>query len=235
MTETILLKDIPFQVNIESLMKKLRVKEGSSYIERLEQLVERAEALARPKAMYRVAFIQSKGEDAVVVDGIQLESRVLRINLEDAQRIFPYVATCGTELEAWASSIDDVLQRYWAETINEMALRVAIKRLNADVEERYRPGRTSSMSPGSLGEWPIQAQRPLFQLLGNPKETIGVELSDSLLMIPTKSVSGIRFPTETNFASCQLCPRDRCPSRQAPYEPELYERKYATQQERTAG
>ncbi len=229
MQDTIVLDEIPFEMDIEMLMKTLHVKEGSSYVKRLEPLVEQALTLARPKAMYRIAFIESKEEDAVVVDGIQLRSRVLRVNLENVQRLFPYVATCGVELETWANSIDDLLQRYWGEVINEMALRVAIKHLNHDVEERYRPGRTSSMSPGSLGDWPIQAQRPLFQLLGDPKETIGVELSDSLLMIPTKSVSGIRFPTETSFASCQLCPRDRCPSRQALYEPGLYESKYAAQ------
>ena len=45
-------------------------------------------------------------------------------------------------------------------------------------------------------------------------------------MVPTKSVSGILFPAEETFASCQLCPRDDCPNRRAPYDPELFERKY---------
>ena len=61
-------------------------------------------------------------------------------------------------------------------------------------------------------------------------ERLGVRLTDSLLMIPSKSVSGIRFPTEQTFASCQLCPRAGCPSRQAPYDATLYDKKYRVQQ-----
>ena len=45
-------------------------------------------------------------------------------------------------------------------------------------------------------------------------------------MSPIKSVSGILFPTEVTYENCQLCPRDLCPGRRAPYDKALYERKY---------
>ncbi len=48
-------------------------------------------------------------------------------------------------------------------------------------------------------------------------------------MLPTKSVSGILFPTEHDFASCQLCQRGDCPNRRARYDPELLEARYASQ------
>jgi len=227
--DAVVLNDIPFHIDMGLLMKKLRVRPEQSYAQDVKRLAEEAQSIARPQALYKVAFIESRVDGGVVVDGITLTSRVLRVNLEQAHRVFPYVATCGMELEEWANSIDDVLRRFWAETINEMALRVAIKALNRHLDERYRPGKTSAMSPGSLGEWPIQAQRPLFALLGDPKQAIGVRLTDSLLMIPTKSVSGIRFPTEESFESCQLCPREGCPGRSAPYDKDLYDRKYRLQ------
>lgn len=224
--DNIVLNDIPFQIDLGLLMKKLRVKKEQSYTADVERMADEAQAIARPKALCRVAYIESKDDGGVVIDGIQFTSRVLRVNLEQAHRVFPYVVTCGMELQEWADSIDDILRRFWAETINEMALRVAIQVLNKHVAETYHPGRTAVMSPGSLGEWPIQAQRPLFALLGDPKDAIGVRLTDSLLMIPTKSVSGIRFPTEESFESCQLCPREGCPGRRAPYDKDLYEKKY---------
>jgi hypothetical protein len=90
----------------------------------------------------------------------------------------------------------------------------------------YEPGKLSRMSPGSLADWPIQEQRPLFKILGNTEKMIGVHLTESLLMVPTKSVSGIRFPTEESFESCQLCPREECPNRRAPYEADLYNQRY---------
>ena len=222
----VVLDNMSFQLDLDLLMKRLRIKRESTYADDLKQIVSEAQAIARPKALYKVVFIESKGDDYVVIDGLTLTSRVLRVNLEQAHRVFPFVATCGTELEDWSNSMDDMLQRYWGDTIKEMALRSAIRDLNAHLVERYRPGRTSTMSPGSLADWPLQAQRALFAILGDPKDAIGVQLSDSLLMIPTKSVSGIRFPTEESFESCQLCPRESCPGRRAPYDKGLYDRRY---------
>jgi hypothetical protein len=82
------------------------------------------------------------------------------------------------------------------------------------------------MSPGRVPYWPLTQQRPLFELLGNPKDTVGVRLTQSCLMVPNKSVSGIRFPTEESFETCQLCPREGCPGRKAPYDSGLYDRRY---------
>ncbi len=222
----IILDNIPFQPNLPLLMKKLRLKEGGSHANKLKRLVDEAQAIAKPQALYKVSYIESKGDDYVVIDGITLTSRVLRVNLEQAYRVFPYVATGGLELDDWARSMDDMLDRYSADMIAEMALRSAIQAFKKHMEEGHRPGDTSTMSPGSLPEWPIEAQRQLFALLGDTKEAIGVKLLDSLLMVPAKSVSGIRFPTTESFESCQLCPREDCPGRRASYDEGLYERKY---------
>jgi hypothetical protein len=225
MDQTIL-DNISFQPKLDSLMKAFHVKEGSSSAASLEGIAADAQAIAKPKAIYKVAFIESKGEDHVVVDGITLTSRVLRVNLKQVHRIFPHVATCGREMDEWSSSIDDMLESYWADEIKEMALRSARQALDEHLQDRFRPGRMSRMSPGSLPDWPLKEQRKLFTLLGDPKGAIGVELTESLIMVPLKSVSGISFPAEVDFASCQLCPRENCPGRRAPYDAKLYERKY---------
>lgn len=220
--ETVVLDNIRFRPDLEGLERKLRVRDG----DRFERLVEEAQAIARPRALYGVAYIESKSESSVVLNGIRLDSRVLRVNLEQAQRVFPFLGTCGTELHKWAASQENILQQYYADQIAEAALRQVLRVLQAHLKEQYQLGRTSTMSPGSLPDWPIQAQRPLFALFGKAEELLGVRLTDSYLMIPSKSVSGIRFPTEQTFASCQLCPREHCPSRQAPYDPELFDKKY---------
>jgi hypothetical protein len=225
--DEIVLEGIRFQPDLEGLKKKLRIKAGAADGERFARLVREAEAIARPRALCGVAYVDARSESSVVLDGIPFDSRVLRVNLEKAHRVFPFLATCGTELHDWAAGQDDVLQQYYADQIAEAALRQALGLLKEHLDERYRLGRTSTMSPGSLPDWPIQAQRPLFALLGDTEGTLGVRLTESLLMVPSKSVSGIRFPTEQTFASCQLCSRGRCPSRQAPYDAELYEKRYS--------
>jgi hypothetical protein len=224
--DAVVLKDIRFQPDTDSLKKKLRVRDGGGWADRFTRLVEEAQAIARPRALYGEAYVDERSESSVVVDGITFNSRVLRVNLESAHRVFPFLATCGTELHEWAAAQNDVLQRYYADEIAEAALRQALGALREHLNERYRLGRTSTMSPGSLPDWPIQAQRPLFALFGDTEQLLGVRLTDSLLMVPSKSVSGICFPTEQTFASCQLCPRAGCPSRQAPYDAALYDKKY---------
>ncbi|HNT77677.1 MAG TPA: vitamin B12 dependent-methionine synthase activation domain-containing protein [Anaerolineae bacterium] len=227
-TQSFILDSIPFVPDLPALQTRLRIREGSRHVAELARLAAEAETVARPKALYKLAFIEAKAEDAVVIEGVRFTSRVLRVNLDVAHRVFAYIITCGRELDDWAQAFDDIVHRFWADAIKEMALRTAIQALTQHLNDCYSLGRTAMMSPGSLADWPIQEQRPLFALLGDTRAAIGVALTDSFLMIPDKSVSGIRFPTEESFESCQLCPRETCPGRRAPYDSTLFERKYAS-------
>jgi len=224
---TIILDNIPFQIDVAMLSSMLHFHSTQSdQLQELERLVYHAQAIGKPKGLYKVGYVESKSDDSVVVDGIVFTSRVLRVNLEQVYRVFPFIATCGTELEEWAHSIDDLLLRFWAETINEMALRTVRKFLESYLLEQYPFEHISMMNPGSLEDWPLQEQRGLFALLGNPHSAIGVRLTDSLLMLPTKSVSGVLFPSVVKFENCQLCPRENCPGRRAVYDEKLYFTRY---------
>jgi len=220
------LDNIRFHADVQALAQRLRIRDGSASASTLHSLLDEAEKIARPKALYKVGFIESRGDDWVVVEGTRLSSRVLRVNLEPSYRVFPYAATGGTELDAWANSFPDLIQRFWADAINEAALRVAFQVLNEHIAQEYRPGHLSHMNPGSLPDWPLDQQRPLFAILGEVEPVIGVHLTDSLLMSPVKSVSGIFFPTEATFESCQLCPREQCRGRRAPYDASLLDTRY---------
>ena len=148
------------------------------------------------------------------------------MNVDKVYRVFPYLATGGVELGSWVSSQADLLRQFWADAIAEAALRLAMAHARAFVAQQHSLDRISAMAPGSLADWPLEEQRPLFALLGDTEGTIGVRLTERFLMIPTKSVSGVFFPTEGSFESCQLCPRENCPGRRASYDKELYEKKY---------
>jgi hypothetical protein len=45
-------------------------------------------------------------------------------------------------------------------------------------------------------------------------------------MVPNKSVSGLLYPSEDGFQSCQLCHREGCPNRRAPFDPHLWEERF---------
>jgi hypothetical protein len=217
---------IPWEIDRKPLREKLRVKGNSSLAARLERLIDEAEIVARPKICCGVASIDGKEENRVILNGVPFRSRILRVNLDRAHCVFPFVATCGRELESWSEGIQGTLEQYWADTIKETALTWAIQNLSEHLANRYRPGPLSRMGPGSLPDWPLEEQRSLFAVLGEDPGRIGVRLSESLLMTPIQSVSGIFFPTEERFETCQLCPREKCIGRRASYDPDLFKRKY---------
>lgn len=225
-TTAALLTDITYKPDMDELAKWLHISKDEHLVE-LRALALAAQNIARPKAMFRLAFIRERTEDTVTAGDSTFTSRVMAVNLRDINRVFAYSATAGTEIEAWGRSVKDILHRFWADMIQEQALHAAIQALRDHVADQYRTQKLSTMNPGSLEDWPLQQQRPLFDLLGNTKEAIGVQLLDSFLMAPTKSVSGILFEAEKDYFNCQLCPRVDCPNRRAPYDRDLYPEKYA--------
>ena len=114
-----------------------------------------------------------------------------------------------------------LLKQYCLEEIGNITLRIARKYLEDYLKREYKITSLSSMSPGRLADWPLTEQKLLFSLFGDVEELIGVTLTDNMLMLPRKSVSGVYFPAELHFESCQLCPRERCEGRKAPYDAEM--------------
>jgi hypothetical protein len=221
------LDNLPYQIDVPALVEQMRVRPGSRHEAELLSLVKQAEGIALPKAVFKLVFIEGKGADTIQAEGIEFKSQVMRVHLDKLERFFAYVCTSGVELQAWADSYaDDLLMGFYADAVNQAVLKSAFGGFVNHLANAYSLNNPSAMNPGSLGDWPITQQRPLFSLLGDVTGAIGVQLTETFLMVPTKSVSGILFPAEESFASCQLCPRDSCPNRRAPYDPELFERKF---------
>jgi len=215
-------EDIPFNASAEDVLRAMKIRKVSPSLARLvEDLAGRSREVAKPKALCRVSYIDERTSDSVTIEGRRFTSGVLRQNLEGIQRVFPFVATCGAEIEKLMLDHSDIMASYCLDTIMMLAVQSARRHVERFLKESYSVGHLSRMAPGSLQDWPLQEQRPLFDLLGDVEERIGVRLTERLLMTPIKSVSGIFFPTEASFESCQLCSRDNCPGRRAPYDAAL--------------
>ena len=218
--------NIPVSLEPERVLKFMRVRKRNKHIEDMvQELVEVVRPIARPRAVYKVSYIDDKDGDSVSIDGVKFTSRVLRKNLDKVGRVFPYIATCGTELEEIAVPSDDLMKSFCLDAIKTTVLGMAVTYLRDYLTKYYALGNVSHMNPGSLESWPVSQQKELFSLFGNAEEPVGVKLTESCVMFPLKSVSGIYFPTETRFESCQLCLREKCIGRRTPYDPEVA-RKY---------
>ena len=211
-----ILGPIEVELDVDTVQKKLHAPGRRD----VEAMVTQALFLAQPRAAFAAAYIDEKGEEEVVVSGRRFRSRVLRRNLDDVGRVFPVVLTVGPQLEQAADSAD-MLARYYLDAIANLILTEARHHLIRHLGKRFGVETLSWMSPGSLQDWPLEQQRPLFELLPGVEDRLGVRLTDSCLMLPRKSVSGIYFPSESTFFSCRLCPRERCESRKARYDEAL--------------
>lgn len=218
----IVIDDIGFNPNIDSIAKKLHVSEDADEYIELKVLLDEVKNVARPKAIYKPVFIEENGVDYVTLDGLKMQSKVMPQNLKDINRVFAYVATCGKEIEEYAKTVTDYLHNWWMNSIMELVLGDAISALRARVKSNFELGKLAAMSPGSLPDWPISEQRKLFNVIGDVKEMTGVTLTDSMLMVPAKSVSGFYFETDTNNVNCQLCTRHDCPTRKQPFDEDKY-------------
>lgn len=218
------LTNIPVDLQPESLMRQAHLEPDSEDAVIFTELVQRGRCIARPKAVYRECFVTARADQAVEIESIRFESAVLSNNLAKVNRVFAYIATCGTEMDAGMPDDRNPLTDFWWDIIKAAALHKAVRFLSDFLVKRYRLGRTSTMAPGSgdASVWPIEQQKNLFALFGDVEKLIGVRLTDSCLMIPNKSVSGIRFQTERDFRTCQLCHRKDCPNRVAPFDAALW-------------
>lgn len=216
-----LIDPIPIRLVPDKLVKHLHLDKQANALTLVEELLETARPLITPKALFKTAYIDQKTPDTVDIEGTSFTSRVLRKNLDQAERVFPFILTIGGRLEDKAGSSGDLLKQYFLETIADLALRSAGAYFERSLKKRYGLSKISSMSPGSLPDWPLSEQKSLFSLFGDAEASIGVRLTESMLMIPRKSVSGIYFPTEVSFFSCQLCDRKSCPGRKAAFDEQL--------------
>ena len=209
---------IPVTLDRAAVAKRLHHNPARASSVDLDELLALAGSLIRLRAAYEVSYTGAKGEDTVEVAGVTFRSRILRRNLDQAQKVFPFIMTAGPALEAAASASGDLLKQYYLEEMANIALENGAGWLAERLKTRYGFPGLASMDPGSLEDWPITEQPKLFSIFGDTEGLIGVRLTDSMLMLPRKSISGIFFPSEEGFMSCQLCDRDTCPARRAPYD-----------------
>lgn len=215
---THILEQIPLALPSGDIRRQLHLDKDDRWDE-VEHLIQTVLPDIQAKAVYRVCYIDEKRNDIIVMDGARFRSRVLAKNLAVVERAFPFVVTIGSRYMVQADAQTDLVLKYYLDVIGNIALSSARKYLEQSLQTRYGLEGMSFMSPGSLADWPLEEQRPLFALFGDGKTPIGVSLNSSCMMIPAKSVSGIYFPTEVPFTSCQLCERKDCPGRKAAYDP----------------
>ena len=114
--------------------------------------------------------------------------------LKGSEALCWFVATAGQEFEAFQRQLTqegDMVRIYLANEIGSIIAEKTADFMEIVLQEQLTPKglyRTNRYSPGYCG-WHVSQQQRLFPLFGG--HTCGVTLTDSSLMVPIKSVSGI--------------------------------------------
>jgi hypothetical protein len=185
------------------------------------ELAEKARKIARPKAIYQISHARVIDNAMVDIDGTVFTSKVLSKLLRNQETVYPFIATVGKELEELPIPPKDMMMQFCLDSIKTVVLVTAVDYLTQYVKEKHNIPEIALLNPGEVEDWYITQQKLLFSLFKDAEQRIGVSLTSGGVMKPIKSRSGIIFPNDTGFLSCQICTQLKCPGRRAKYDPEL--------------
>ena len=162
----------------------------------------------------RIAF----GHDGIHIRIADVEftpHKIVYHQLKNSEQIAIFVCTAGEGISQWSKQTlpDDPLKGLIADILGSVVVEASIELIQKKLsDEMAQAGLkiTNRYSPGYCG-WPTVEQHQLFSLL--PEENCGVRLTDSALMLPVKSVSGVTgIGADVNFHpyTCQLCDAAFC-------------------------
>ena len=208
----------PVDIPLETLLSVLHVGSEDSRALDVGRVLREATEIAEPVGLY-APFAPELVDGEVLINGVRFGEPFVYSMLSGSHTVIPYVVTCGTEIDEWSKQFYDPFEQLVLDTFMEMILLKSRGVLQDKVKAEFydKSKNISSLNPGSLAEWPLTGQTPLFEALGGVTEDIGVVLTDALWMFPVKSVSGIFFQSDVAYENCQLCPRVDCLKRRAEY------------------
>lgn len=208
------------EINRKEILRYLGYK-GQEADEKVEDLVETCigELLkaAVPRHIARCYPLSLPVYGEIDFTCFQAHSEHLWKNLADCSQIILFAATLGTEVDVLIRKYNK-LQMSKA-VILQAASAAMIEEYCDEINEELRAQYESQdlylrprFSPG-YGDFPLQCQKPLTEALETRKR-IGITLTDSLLMAPSKSVTAVigvsSKPHRCEIKGCELCGKTEC-------------------------
>ena len=183
----------------------------------ISEVFDALESVAVKNSIYRIFKIDREDESNFSIGKVHIYSKNLGKNLKNCDQIVLFGATLGAR-------IDILMNRY---ALTDMTRAVIMQACAAALLEEYcdecqekiaeellkeqlylRP----RFSPG-YGDFDISYQKPLMKILDCAK-TIGLTMTDSYMMSPTKSVTAVigisRTKEPCHRSGCEECSKTDC-------------------------
>jgi hypothetical protein len=192
MNSTVITKKFPhFDFSIPEIERYLRVKNASCEVSKLiNSVIEETLPVLTYSVTYAVLPLKIKG-DISDLSLVQFSSKDLAKKLHGCSLAVVFAATLGL-------GIDKLINRYSSlspsralaiEALGNERIEGLCNLFQKGIAEEFNAPLTARFSPG-YGDLDISFQKEIFALLDCPRR-IGLSLSDSMIMSPSKSVSAI--------------------------------------------
>lgn len=187
----------------------------------VEPNLARAAEMIEPRMLWLPApcTVDRKADTLTVGDTTFEIGQMMRAHVQRASAVALFVVTVGPQLETAArAQLRDgqMLEGYTLDAIGSSAAEAVADVAEADIRQAAEAVGwkiTNRLSPGYC-QWATHEQSKLFALL--PDRPCGIRLTDSALMVPIKSVSGIvgLGPTVKHLDyMCSICNMTTCHKR----------------------
>ena len=179
------------KINQKEILRYLGYKRkdaDEATLKRIETLTEEIKKELSPKLCYEKYPVITDGE-SLCFGMIKTNSQDLKKNLEECDDVVVFVATIGLGADriigkySGISPLDAVICQAIGATMIEEVCDKFCEKLKQEGFSRPR------FSPG-YGDFSIENQKEIFRMLDCTRK-IGVTLTGSMQMVPTKSVSAI--------------------------------------------
>lgn len=201
-------------VNKKEVVRYLGYRGISEPDEALDKMIDNCIAEMKkevsPRYIYRVFPID--WDDGCEFAGIKVSSGNLLNNLRGCSEIVMMAVTLGPapDMLVRKAEVRDMMKAYtyqavgaamaeaWCDEINDRIAQEAKER-GLHARPRFSPG---------YGDFPLEVQKDFIKILEMPKK-IGVTLSESLLMTPTKSITAViglsEIEMDCHRGGCEEC------------------------------
>lgn len=191
-------------------------------LQMVQEMIDTISKVCKPSYCFIIKEDIEIGRINIKVEGVTFTiGKVIAEYMDKAESIAFFIATAGRQFEDWLEELHkegDVWLTFLADAIGSEIAEATARAVSLDLEETARRKNqyiSNSYSPGYCG-WGVKEQQKLFSFF--PPEPCGVRLTDSSLMLPIKSVSGIialGTEMEKKAYGCDICMMKTCYKKRA--------------------
>ena len=209
-------------ISLENLEKNLGYSPDNIpefYIEKIQGTLKDAVDLVDIRVGYRLLDSEIlKCHSSHIQYGATrfLTGKIIAAQLTGSQALVAFAGTAGKIFSSWSRSLfdeGDFPGGYVVDMVGSEIVEASIDWLERQIKEELSSTAfkmTNRFSPGYCG-WNVRDQFTLFSFF--PEKFCGIELTDSALMVPVKSVSGIiglGENVEKKDYPCNICTMRNC-------------------------